>query len=312
MEKLLSTLKIVFSIVIVTIIFILEITLVTNVILNKFVNEDNLAEIIEEIISKNDDNKILITLADTKTTGSISSNKVDFKSIEGRIKNYLTNVGFTKEEAAQIVNDEEFKNVVNNYLESVLLSEIKDTEIRYPTKAEIQKFIQKNYNALKKIKVISEKYNENTIDKFVEENYDDVKNKLEEIVKEVKIPEIKEVSYLKKIININPFVLGIMIAILALFLVLLRPKYKWLVWFSIPTFLVGLLFSTLGLFGIKLITSLTIFDNYNELITPIAKKMSTMMIRYGIITIVITIVLLIIYLIIRNKTNNEEKKSIKK
>ncbi len=309
MKKFLNVIGIFFSIVISVILFLLEMLLITNIVLNIFFQDGTLSVVIERLISKNyQEEKVLLTYADSRTYGSINKNKIDFNSIEGKIKEYLKNNGFTEKEASDIVRDEEFKSVVNNYLESVVLSEIKNAEIRYPTKEEVKSFVKKNYNSLSKIKAISEKYNEETIDEFVEENYDEVKDKLEEITEEVKVPEIKEIEYLKKIVNINPFLILAAIIFSFILLMLFRLSfYKWLLWGSIPIFIGGILISAFGLFGIKLITTLAIFDDYTEVIDPIAKKMSTLMIKSGIIAIIITIVMLTIYLIVKNKVKKGKK-----
>ena len=77
--------------------------------------------------------------------------------------------------------------------------------------------------------------------------------------------------------------------------------YKGLILVSIPTMLNGIIYSILGLAGMKLITSFANLENYLELLDPVIKKMSTLMIQYGIISIIITIVMITIYVVIRHK-----------
>lgn len=312
MKKVLNIIGIIFSILLTVVMFSLELLLTINLILNTFITKDNLGEIIENLLTSNNrNNAILITYADEYTYGNYityaDDTKIDYASVAGKIKEYLVNSGFTKEEATEIVNDKEFKEIVNNYLESVVVSKIKDTKIEYPTKEEIKKFVKKNYKALSKVEAIKEKYNEETIEEIVDENYDAVIEKLDEATNEVKVPDIEEIVYLKKVINISPFlIIGGLLGVILLMMLARMSTYKWLAWSSVPTFFSGLLFSALGLFGMNLVESLINLDKYSEVLDPIAKRMSTLMIRYGIVTIIITIVMIVTYSIIKNKSNKNE------
>ena len=313
MKKVLNVLGIIFSFLAAIVIFALEVVLTTNVILNDFVKDDTLEEVIERIVSINNTEGNLLTFADTNSSGNLITygDKADLKNILNKLKDYLINYGFDEKEALEIVEDKEFKHIVNTYLESVILNEIKDTEIKYPSKEEIKSFVKKNYKTLNKIEVIKEKYTESTIETLVDDNYEEVKEKLDEIKEEVKIPELKEIVYLKTIINISPFI--IMGAILIMFSILMlfrQSFYKWLLWSSVPTFLNGIIFSLIGIFGSKILNTIKALSDYSDLIDPIAKKMSTLMMKYGFISIVITVIMLTIYLIINNK--KKEKKSTKK
>ena len=55
----------------------------------------------------------------------------------------------------------------------------------------------------------------------------------------------------------------------------------------------------------NLIETMVSLNEYSEILDPIAKRMSTMMIRYGIILIIITIVMIVIYSVVKN--NKKEK-----
>lgn len=313
MKKFLNIVGIIFSIFLTIFMFALEFLLVINLILNEFVAKDNLGEIVEQLMTYNNESSEVLLTFDSASVGlSNYDNNFNYSTLEGKIKDYLTDAGFTNDEAKEIVQDEEFKKIVNNYLESVVLNEIKDSEIKYPTKEEIKKFIKKNYNKFSKVKVIQEKYHKDNIEKFVEENYDDFKEKLDEATEKVKIPEVKEIEYLKKIININPFlIVGFLLITIILMIVSRMSFYKWLMWSSIPTLLNGVLFSAFGLFGMNLIESLVNLDKYADILDPIAKKMSTMMIRYGIILSIITIIMIVAYSVIKNnfKKNIKTKKA---
>ncbi len=306
MKKFLNVAGILIATIISILMFILEIILVFNLIINSFVTKDNISDIIQKLMTYNNQNReTIITFASEQTFGNnITYNddiKINYASIKGKIKNYLENAGFTEKEAEEIIQDDEFKSIVNNYLESAILNQIKDSEIKYPTKEEIKSFVKKNYKSLKKIKAVS-RYTEANIDEFVEDNYEDVKEKFDEVREEIKIPELKESEILKDIINFNPITISIFI-ILAIVLLMLSRKslYKWLIWVSVPTILNGILFSALGLFGIQLITSLIDAEKFNDIIDPIAKKMSTLMVEYGLGSMIIAIVMFIFYLIINSK-----------
>ena len=312
LRKVLNVFGILLSAILMIPIFILESLLILNLVLNSLVSTDNLDQIMEQLMTFNNrNNEILITYADTETFGNykLESGKINYSMFEGKIEEFLTNYGFEKEEATKIVKNKDFKDMVTNYLESVALNKIKDSEIRYPTEDEIKKFIKDNYQLFEKVKMISGKYNQKDVDEFVSENYDTVKEKLTELNNEIEIPESKEWDLLKKLININPFVIiGIIFGTIILLMILRKSFYKWLIWFSIPTFLNGLLFSAIGLFGMRLVTSLVNLDNYIEIINPIAKKMSTLMIRYGIIFSIATAVMIIIYTVVKNNLKNKKAK----
>ena len=313
MKKVLNVLGIIFSFLAAIVIFALEVVLTTNVILNDFVKDDTLEEVIERIVSINNTEGNLLTFADTNSSGNLITygDKADLKNILNKLKDYLINYGFDEKEALEIVEDKEFKHIVNTYLESVILNEIKDTEIKYPSKEEIKSFVKKNYKTLNKIEVIKEKYTESTIETLVDDNYEEVKEKLDEIKEEVKIPELKEIEALKTIINISPFIImGAILIMFSLLMIFRQSFYKWLLWSSVPTFLNGIIFSLIGIFGSKILNTIKALSDYSDLIDPIAKKMSTLMMKYGFISIVITVIMLTIYLIINNK--KKEKKSTKK
>ena len=83
---------------------------------------------------------------------------------------------------------------------------------------------------------------------------------------------------------------------------------------ALETLLNGIIYSSLGLFGMKIITSLVNLEKYEEIIDPIAKKMSTLMIRHGIILTILTIVMIVTYFVVKNnlknkKTTNKVKKA---
>ena len=143
---------------------------------------------------------------------------------------------------------------------------------------------------------------------MVEDNYEEVKNKLEEIEEEINVPEIRGMNEFKQLISLNPFLLIVSIIGLIELLMLTRMSfYKWLAWASIPTLFNGILYSAGGLFGIKIITSLVNLDKYADIIDPIAKKLSTLMIRYGIVYTILTIVMIASYSVIKNNLKSKTK-----
>ncbi len=308
MKRVLKVLGIILSTILLIPMFVIEFLLIANIVLNTLVSSDNLSKTLEQLMTYNSRSEsVLITYASTNTYG----NSINYSSIEGKIQEYLIQAGFNKEEAKEIVEDEEFKKVVTDYLESVVMNKIKDSDIRYPTKDEIKSFVKKNYSKLKKVKVIDEKYTEENIDDFVEENYEEVKTKLAEVEEQVNIPDTKGFEEFKKLINLNPYMLGLyLIIIIGLIMLFRMSYYKWLAWVSLPTLLNGIIYSSLGLFGMKIITSLVNLEKYEEIIDPIAKKMSTLMIRYGIVLTIITIVMIVTYFVVKNNLKN--KKTTKK
>ena len=165
MKRVLKIIGVFFSIVLLIPIFALEFLLTANLILNSLISSDNLDKTLEELMSYNPRNsEVLITIADPNTYGTITYNdKINYSMVKDKIKDYLTQAGFEETEAKEIVEDEEFKSIVSNYLESVVLNKIKDSDIRYPTKEEIKSFVKKNYSKLKKVKAIEEKYTEDNI-----------------------------------------------------------------------------------------------------------------------------------------------------
>ena len=310
MKKVLKVIGIFLSLILTIPIFALELLLIINIILNNFISTDNLNEILEELITYNNKNRsTLITLASPNTYGNYITynDKIDYSFVEKKIKEYLMSNGFTLGEAQELLQDEEVKRIVNNYIESIVLNKIKDSEIIYPTKEEVKSFIKKNYSVLKRTKLIEEKYNLENIDELVEESYEEVKMALEKVQSEVEIPEVKELEFIKMIININPFIILLCILILIGILMILRMSfYKWLAWVSIPTLANGIFLSAFGLFGMRLITTLVDLNDYTDIIDPIAKKMSTMMIKYGIILIIITIFMIIIYSVVKNSKKTKK------
>ncbi len=306
MKRVLKVFGIILSSVLLIPMFIIEFLLIANIVLNTLVSSDNLSETLEQLMTHDDRREMnLITYASPNTYG----NTINYSKLEGKIEEYLIQVGFNKEEAKEIVNDDQFKEIVTNYLESVVMNKIKDSDIRYPTKDEVKEFVSKNFSTLKKVKAIEEKYTEENIDEFVDENYDEIKIKLEEVEKKVNIPSNKGFEEFKNVINLNPYMLGLYLFVIVVLIVILRMSYyKWLVWVSIPTLLNGIIYSSLGLFGMKIITSLVNIEQYQEIIDPIAKKMSTLMIRYGIMLTILTIVMIVSYFVIKNNLKVKKKK----
>lgn len=297
MKRAFKIIGMIFSIVLLIPMFLLEFLLIANITLNNLVSSDNLTDTLKEIMTYSGNNNENLLTYDSPGAGT----KVDYSLVKDKISEYLKNNGFSEYEANSIVNDSEFKEVVNNYLESVILNKIKDSDIKYPSREEVKRFVENHYSALKKVKAINEKYTEEDINEFVDENYEDVKNKLREASEEVNI-ESKEFEYFKDFININPYMIFlIIIGIIILIMIFRMSFYKGLILVSIPTMLNGVIYSILGLAGMKLITSFANLENYLELLDPVIKKMSTLMIQYGIISIIITIVMITIYVVIRHK-----------
>ena len=296
MKRAFKIIGMIFSIVLLIPIFLLEFLLIANITLNNLVSSDNLTDTLKEIMTYSGGRNENLLTYDSPGAG-----KLDYSLVKDKISEYLKNNGFSEYEANSIVNDSEFKEVVNNYLESVILNKIKDSDIKYPSKEEVKRFVENHYSALKKVKAINEKYTEEDINEFVDENYEDVKNKLREASEEVNI-ESKEFEYFKDFININPYMIFlIIIGIIILIMIFRMSFYKGLILVSIPTMLNGIIYSILGLAGMKLITSFANLENYLELLDPVIKKISTLMIQYGIISIIITIVMITIYVVIRHK-----------
>ena len=295
MKRVFKIIGMIFSVILLIPMFLLEFLLIANITLNTLVSSDDLENTLEELLTYNPSDTMLTY--DSPSVGS----KVDYSLIKDKISEYLKNVGFSEYEANSIVEDSEFKEVVSNYLESVVLNKIKDSDIKYPSKEEVKKFVKNHYSALKNVKAINKIYTEENIDEFVDENYENVKNKLVEATEEVKI-ESKEFDYFKKIININPYIIFlVIIGIMILIMIFRWSFYKSLILVSIPTMLNGIIYSILGLAGMKLITTFANLDNYIEILDPIIKRMSTLMIQYGIILIIITIVMITIYIVMRHK-----------
>ena len=145
-----------------------------------------------------------------------------------RIYGYFDEIGLSKEEVDMVVKDKQFKVIIGNYLGTMFLNGITGVEVIYPTKGEIVSFIHNNYARFQNVTGFPKDYKEEKIKEIVNENYTNVKKELDELAKDIKFDQIKNIDLIKKVMGINSWILIIVLMVASIVLILFRNFYKWL------------------------------------------------------------------------------------
>ena len=92
----------------------------------------------------------------------------------------LKEVGIDEEKLNKLLKNNEFRQILNRYIASILLDKMQvECDIFYPTKEELKTFAFNNYELL------GEDLTKEKVDKFLDENYYQIKLKLEVIAREI-------------------------------------------------------------------------------------------------------------------------------
>lgn len=94
-----------------------------------------------------------------------------------------------------------------------------------------------------------------------------------------------------------------LIIIIAILIFVRKNKYKWLIWFYMPSMVTSLTFLSLGLFGNELIL-LVLEDKiseYQNFIAPFVTNICSIFTIYGIVLLILSILAFVIYQIFRKK-----------
>lgn len=227
-----------------------------------------------------------------------------------RIYGYFDKIGLSNEEVDMVVKDKKFKVIIGNYLSTMFLNGITGVEVIYPTRGELVSFIHNNYTRFQHVTGFPKDYKEAKITEIVNNNYSNVKKELDELAKDIKFDQIKNIDLLKKVMSINSWLLiGIIIAC-AVILLLFRKLFKSLRLASISGFINGIFFLFLGLFGSNLMSSFIDLKDYKSLLEPIIENISKNMLIYGILLIALSIIALVVSFFIKPKTVKEEIKDL--
>ena len=94
-----------------------------------------------------------------------------------------------------------------------------------------------------------------------------------------------------------------LIIIIAILIFVRKNKYKWLIWFYMPSMLTSLIFLTIGLFGNELILHLLEdkISEYQNFVAPFITNICSIFTIYGIVLLVLSILAFVIYQIFKKK-----------
>ncbi len=299
MKKSSNVIGIILSILVVIVFFGLEFLLGIERPINKTMEVENLAILMEDI----DIERIF------------RDEKGKEKPQGTRIYNYFAKIGLPREDVDDVVKDKAFKRIIGKYLGSMFVHGVAGTEVVYPTKGEIVNFIHTNYARFKKVTEFPEDYDQEEITRIVNENYKNVKYELDELSKDIKWDKISNVDLLKQIMTTKTILLiGGLVLCIVLLILFRKSLYIWLKWVGIPTIINGLILLTGGFIGKEIIKLFADFSNYDFILNPIVNDILKNMRIFGIIEIVLGIIALVVYFVIskNSKSKKEEPKENKK
>jgi multisubunit Na+/H+ antiporter MnhC subunit len=94
-----------------------------------------------------------------------------------------------------------------------------------------------------------------------------------------------------------------LIIIIAILIFVRKNKYKWLIWFYMPSMLTSLIFLSVGLFGNELILHLLEdkINEYQNFVAPFITNICLIFTIYGIVLLVLSILAFVIYQIFKKK-----------
>lgn len=163
MKKIFKPLKFILLILLTILLFIAETFLGIIITAKCFLNVDALTK---------DVNKI-----DIEQTLKKEDKKTELgKNVYAALKE----VGISEEKANKLLKNDEFRKILDRYIASILLNKMQvECDIFYPTKEELKTFAFNNYELL------GEDLTKEKVDKFLDENYYQIKLKLEIIAREI-------------------------------------------------------------------------------------------------------------------------------
>ena len=291
MKKNLNVISIILSVIVVIVFFCLEFLLGLEHPINKTMEIENLSEIMEEI----DIERIF------------RDENGNEKAMGKRIYNYFDKIGLSREEVDSVVKDKSFKKIIGTYLGSMFINGVTGAEVVYPSKVSLVNFIHNNYKHFQKVSGFPKDYKQNEIEKIVDDNYSNVKYELEELAKDIKFDEIKNIDILRKIMTSNTMLIIGGLVLCIIFLIILRKSlYVWLKWVSFPTLFNGLILFVISLIGKNFINIFGDTSKFKFLLQPIIENVLQNMRLFGLIEIILAIAAFVIYIVI-----NKSKKTIK-
>ncbi len=163
MKKIFKPLKFILIIFLTILLFVAEAFLGIVITAKCFLNIDAIAK---------DVNKIDIEQA---------LKKDDKKTELGKnVYSALKEVGIDEEKLNKLLKNNEFRQILDHYIASILLDKMQvECDIFYPTKEELKTFAFNNYELL------GEDLTKEKVGKFLDENYYQIKLKLEIIAREI-------------------------------------------------------------------------------------------------------------------------------
>ncbi len=224
-----------------------------------------------------------------------------------RVYNYFDNIGLTKEDVDNVVQDKAFKSIIGNYLGTMFMNGITGVEVIYPTKGELVNFLHTNYSRFQNVTGFPKDYREDKITEIVDNNYSNVKKELNEIAKEIKFDQVKHVDLIKKVFSINSWILIGIVIVCLIALILIASITRGLRLAGIAGLIAGVIFTIIGLLGSKVIGSFVDFKDYQSVVEPVINSIAKNMLIYGIILLALSVVAIAISFFIKPKTKVEVK-----
>ncbi len=227
---------------------------------------------------------------------------------EPKIYTYLSKVGLSKEKIYTFLDKVQFKNILGENLGSKILNKIDGFEIKLPSEDEITDFIYNNLEYVKKIFFFSTTRED--IYKIVHKNYEFINDLVNNFSDSI---DLSGFENLKTVANLfrkgAVYILEAAIAICIILIIIFRASlYKWLMWISVVTLPVSLLFIIIGSFATNLVQSIAEKLKFLFLVEPFVAYFTKSMVKYGIILLIISVSSFIIHTIIKILLKKKKKK----
>ena len=280
MKKGLNILGVFLSFLVIIVLLGLEFLLGLKVPVNKTMEVESLSEIMEKI--------------DIERIFRDENGKE--KPMGTRIYNYFDKIGLAREEVDKVVKDKRFKVIIGNYLGTMFMHRVDKTEVIYPTQSALVDFIHQNYNSFQHVTDFPKDYKQEKIEEIVSDNYGNVKKELDELSKDIKFDEIKELATIEEILSTKTIlVVGGIVLCIVLLIIFRHSFYKWLKWASFPTIINGVIFVCIGLLGTSFLKDRIDYGQYDFILEPIISKIAENITIFGAIALGVGILMVIIH-----------------
>ncbi|HOP65541.1 MAG TPA: hypothetical protein PLX66_00735 [Bacilli bacterium] len=230
------------------------------------------------------------------------------ETVKDFLSDALENAGFEEVEANAILNSEDIKNIVNNYIYDFFDYGFYGTEVT-PELNSIEII-----SAIKNADIIITDEEEDGITTLIDNLNEKVNESLEvdEIDKEV-VPVTENIKIGINIINSTWFkisLIGSFITFFFLIALFTWSLYKPFIWLGIPTIIVGVILSIVGSFKYLITAAIEELNSYKVIVENLVSPLLGKLMINGLIVLGSGILMVVIYTLINNYKHEKEEPKI--